>query len=180
MCSSDLVSPGIDPTPAAGVEHAIAKGETFAVLAKKYNVSVKAIEAANPGVDPKKLKIGQKINIPGRSISAPPHSGGTSTTGAPAPDAGAAPAGKVYVVKSGDNLAKIAKAHGVSVKALQAANKLKTTAIKVGDKLSIPEKAAPAAPAGATTGGPALPPPPPVTAPPISAPPLPPPGLPGR
>ena len=56
-------------------------------------------------------------------------------------------------MKSGDNLTKIATQHGISVKALRAANGLKTDSIKVGQKLKIPAKAAsapvtaPAAPA---------------------------------
>ena len=44
----------------------------------------------------------------------------------------------VYVVKSGDTLGHIAKAHGVSVKALKAANSLDTDHIAVGVKLKIP------------------------------------------
>ena len=55
-------------------------------------------------------------------------------------------------MKSGDNLTKIATAHGVTVKALRAANGLKTDSIKVGQKLKIPAKtsapvAAPVVPA---------------------------------
>ena len=45
-------------------------------------------------------------------------------------------------MKSGDNLTKIAAQHGTSVKALRAANGLKTDSIKVGQKLKIPAKAA--------------------------------------
>ena len=63
---------------------------------------------------------------------------------------------EVYTVKSGDTLTKIAKAHGTTVKAIQKANHLTTTAIKVGKKLKIPVKgsttsAAPAAPTTTTT-----------------------------
>jgi LysM repeat protein len=44
----------------------------------------------------------------------------------------------LYVVKSGDSLTRIAKAHGTTVKALKAANDLKGDRIVVGAKLKIP------------------------------------------
>ncbi len=55
--------------------------------------------------------------------------------------------GQIYVVKSGDTLTKIAATHGTTVKALRAANTLKTDKIKVGQKLKIPVKAVAPAPA---------------------------------
>ncbi|HEX3625284.1 MAG TPA: LysM peptidoglycan-binding domain-containing protein [Verrucomicrobiae bacterium] len=44
----------------------------------------------------------------------------------------------VYLVKSGDTLGRIAKAHHTSVKAIKEANKLATDNISVGEKLNIP------------------------------------------
>jgi LysM repeat protein len=44
----------------------------------------------------------------------------------------------LYVVKSGDSLTRIAKAHGITVKALKAANGLEKDRIVVGAKLKIP------------------------------------------
>jgi LysM repeat protein len=44
----------------------------------------------------------------------------------------------VYVVKSGDTLTRIAKAHGITVKALKSANDLSADQIVVGAKLKIP------------------------------------------
>ena len=45
----------------------------------------------------------------------------------------------VYVVKSGDTISRIAKAHGTTVKAIEAANGLNDDRILVGAKLKIPE-----------------------------------------
>ena len=45
----------------------------------------------------------------------------------------------VYVVKSGDTLTRIAKAHGTTVKAIKAANGLENDRIVVGAKLKMPE-----------------------------------------
>jgi len=44
----------------------------------------------------------------------------------------------IYVVKAGDNLTRIAKLHGTTVKALKAANRLNNDNIVVGAKLKIP------------------------------------------
>jgi LysM repeat protein len=44
----------------------------------------------------------------------------------------------VYLVKSGDTLTRIAKTHGITVKALRAANNLATDRISVGEQLKIP------------------------------------------
>jgi LysM repeat protein len=43
----------------------------------------------------------------------------------------------VYVVKSGDTLAKIAKTHGTTIKAIKSANGLDTDHIWVGQKLKL-------------------------------------------
>ena len=133
--------------PAAGTEYVIAKGDTLATIAKAQGVTLKALLAANPGVDPKKLKIGKKITIPAKAAEA------AST--APTAALGTADAGGAsYTVKSGDTLSKIAKKNGVTLKALRAANPkyASTDHIHVGEKLSLPAKteaAAPAAPASA-------------------------------
>ncbi len=150
-----IVVPPPQPPPAVetgGSEYVVVAGDTLGKIAKAHGVSLKALEAANPGVDSKKLKIKQKLTIPAAAKSAEV---------APASATGAADAGgETYTVKSGDNLIKIAKKHGVSVKALKAANNLTTDHIKVGEKLKIPAKTEAAAPAPApeTTAAPALPP----------------------
>jgi LysM repeat protein len=45
----------------------------------------------------------------------------------------------VYVVKSGDTLVRIAKAHGIAVNALKSANHLKSDRIFAGEKLKMPQ-----------------------------------------
>jgi LysM repeat protein len=134
-------TPLVAPTPPAGdtpvlttlSEHTISKGESFYTLGKKYGVGFKAIAEANPGVNPNRLKIGDKIKIP------PPKTPGATAlngTAAPAADGGV----KTYKVKSGDNLGKIGKMFGVTPKQLRTANNLKTDQIKVGQTLKIPAK----------------------------------------
>jgi LysM repeat protein len=44
--------------------HAVAAGETPAAIARKYGVNLNALMAANPGLNPKKLRVGQILNLP--------------------------------------------------------------------------------------------------------------------
>jgi LysM repeat protein len=48
----------------------------------------------------------------------------------------------VYVVKRGDTLSRIARAHGTTVKALKAANGLEGDRIDAGQKLKLPSASA--------------------------------------
>jgi LysM repeat protein len=135
----------------------ITKGDTLGKVAKAHGVSLKALEAANPGVDSKHLKVGQSINIPAGGASV----GAATSTPTLGTDVAA---GDTYSVKSGDTLSKIAKANGVSLKALEAANPgVSSNHLKVNQKLKLPAKAAAAPviadPAPAVTPMPVLPPP---------------------
>jgi len=71
-------APAVNPTPAptpvavkpAAVKpakprtHTVAAGETLAAIARKSGVSLTALQAANPGITPKKLHVGQVLNLP--------------------------------------------------------------------------------------------------------------------
>jgi len=126
------------PAPAApaagGTEYTVVAGDTLYGIAKKHGVSLRALLDANPGVDPRRLRVGQKLVLPGGGGSGP------ATVAAPAAAGGGASAGgeQVYVVQSGDNLTKIARRFGTTVQALREANQLRTDRIRVGDRLRIP------------------------------------------
>ena len=126
----------VPPVEMAGSEYVVVNGDTLGKIAKKNGVTLKALEAANPGVVPTKLKVGQKLSIPAATTSAVAPAENNADTGA-----------ETYTVKSGDTLTKIAKQYGTTVKALESENSLSTTKIKVGEKLKIPAKAEAAAPA---------------------------------
>lgn len=57
-----LVSPG---SASADVSHVVAKGHTIATIAGRYHVSAKSIVDANPNANPKRLRIGETLTIPG-------------------------------------------------------------------------------------------------------------------
>src|SRR5579862_1408769 len=140
----------VPTTPTVGTDYVIVKGDTFSTIHQKFHVSIKALQDANPSVEPTKLKIGQTIHIPAPTLAAV-----TPTTGSASNLTGdAAGNGQSYTVKSGDSLTKIAGEFGVSVKSLRSFNSLKTDKIVVGQKLKIPAKTSVATSAPAATGSP--------------------------
>jgi len=139
--------PTTPPPAAAASEYTILKGDTFSTIAPKFGVSVKALQAANPTVDASKLQIGRKIMIPAPAAAAVPSASSTVGGGAAVGNNGGP-----YKVKSGDTLSKIATEHHTTVKAIQSANNLTDSRIKVGQLLKLPAKsgaaeAVPVAPA---------------------------------
>ena len=48
-------------TPAGPGEYVVAKGDTLGAIARKVGLSVKALQDLNPGVNPNKMQIGQRL-----------------------------------------------------------------------------------------------------------------------
>jgi LysM repeat protein len=115
-----------------GADYSIAPGDNFTGIAKKFRVTVKAITDANPGVEPTRLRLGQKIHIPAPSTTAP-------SQPATAVAASNGTGDQMYVVKSGDTLSTIAHQHTTTVRATRTANSLTTDRITVGQKLKLPK-----------------------------------------
>lgn len=123
----------VTTTVVGGSEYVVVQGDTMATIAKKNHVTLKALEAANPGVVSTKLRLKQKIQIPASTASASTAATAGTVSGA------ASGEGSTYVVKAGDSLAKIAKKHGVTVSAIVALNNLKSkNSIKLGQSLKMP------------------------------------------
>lgn len=71
-------------------QYVVAGGDTPDKIAKKLSVKLQALMDANPGLDPKKLQIGQKLNVPGGA--APAAAGiAPASRGIPMPEAVPAP-----------------------------------------------------------------------------------------
>src|SRR5262249_550721 len=127
--------------PASSTEYVVLRGDNFSTIAKKFGVTAKQIQDANPTVDPKRLQIGQHLQIP-----APAPAAAANSTPPGSLEMGSA-GEQTYTVKSGDTLTKIAADFGTTVKVIRAANNLTTDRITVGQKLKIPPKAPAPAPA---------------------------------
>lgn len=121
------------PAPQGFVKYTIKKGDTLGGIAKKNNLSLKSVKAANGGINYDRLRIGQVIYLPTAKDASQKQVVSKTNSAATA-------AGGVYIVKNGDILGRIARANGVKVSELKAANGLKSDMIKVGQKLIIPSK----------------------------------------
>lgn len=129
-------APPVVPAPAPTEnEYVVVKGDYLQKIAKENGTTVKAILEANPGVQPTKLHVGQKLIIPAGATTGANAAGQTE-------NGLAANGDEIYVVKPGDSLTKIARHYGVTVKAIMAENNLTTTRINVGKKLEIPARQA--------------------------------------
>jgi LysM repeat protein len=139
------------PTPTNAVplgikEYTVVKGDTLFKIARANGVSLSAITKANSKVEPSKLKAGQKIQIPTSAASSPADLGFSEPT--------KTGAGSVHVVKAGESLSKIARQYGTTIKAIEAANNLKSTRVMVGQKLRLPVPSQTIVPAESAEAGP--------------------------
>jgi nucleoid-associated protein YgaU len=105
--------PAPPPTPPAeerpvAREHVIAAGDTLEKISKRHYGTIRhvgALERANPGVDPMRLRLGQKLVVPEISGTAPSAPSGERV----ASGAGPASPGGVYTVRRGDSLPEISR-----------------------------------------------------------------------
>ena len=131
------LSDGGQTVPVAGPSfeaYTVKKGDNLWTIARRFNVSLNELYAAN-GLDTTSiLSIGQQLQIPVE--------GSTATVTAPSPDTYQPTSfnqgSTEYMVKRGDSLSKIANQFDTSVRAIKAANGLSSDLIRVGDKLVVP------------------------------------------
>jgi serine-type D-Ala-D-Ala carboxypeptidase/endopeptidase (penicillin-binding protein 4) len=71
--ASDEPAPGATATPPAPAEppaaaaprvHTVAQGETLGAIARRYGTTVAELERLNPGLQPRRLQIGQRLTVP--------------------------------------------------------------------------------------------------------------------
>ncbi len=145
------------PVVAEGFVYVVKPGDQLFAVSRRYNVKLSAIERANPGLNPNKIRVGQKIRIPG--VTGPAAVADKSAksakvvqASAPAPTAAntVAPVKtkaafkaytgptKEYKVRSGDSLGKIAYENGITIRALKEMNKLTKDSLRVNQTLLIP------------------------------------------
>lgn len=126
----------IAAAPAAG-SYAVADRDTLWSVAKHLGVSPEALAAANPGIDPRRLSIGQQLSVPAGADTAVV---AKARQERPAP--AAAPAARTHTVADGDNYWSVARAYGVTVAALTEANPgVDPTRLRIGQGLALPAAA---------------------------------------
>ncbi len=114
--------------------YTVEKGDNLWSIAKRYNVSLNELYAANGLNKNSVLRIGQQIQVPVEGGTA-----SISTVSADTYQPTSFNQGSTsYTVKRGDTLSKIANQYDTSVRAIKAANSMTSDLIRVGDTLVIP------------------------------------------
>ena len=119
---------------AEGTDYKVKAGDNLSKIAKRYGVSLNELLELNGLTRNSILRIGQTIKIPAGAKPAAETSSASSGTSALS---GVATTG--YVVQKGDSLSKLAIKFNTSVKKIMELNGLKSTNIRVGQKLKLPE-----------------------------------------
>lgn len=108
-----------------GTQYTIRRGDSFFLIAQQYGIPLASLLAANPGVDPARLQIGQVICLP--SVTPPPPVSpcpATNTT---------------HTVTQGQTFTDILVLYNISYSALKLSNpNANLTAMQPGTQLCIP------------------------------------------
>ena len=106
--------------------HVVSQGDTIFSIARTFNVDRDELMRVNGISDPTRLRVGQRLTIPGAS--------GTS-----AQAANTAQANSTYRAVQGDTFYGIARRHGITVNELLQTNNLSANyVLKPGDMLRVP------------------------------------------
>ena len=134
---------------AGGSTVVVQRGDTLSGICVRHRVKMSAVVAANPGLNPNHIRVGQKIVLPGAAVAAvaekpaakvklaaadAPVTAANTTAPVKTKSAFKAYTGptKTYKVRSGDSLGKIAYESGITIRALKDLNKLTKDSIRVG------------------------------------------------
>ena len=107
---------------AGEVSHVVQRGETLFSIAQHYGVDMDAILIRNNIIDPNRIVAGQILIIPTGAVTVP----------------------RVHVVAAGETLYSLAIRYNTTVEALVATNSLGSSAIVVGQVLTLPSTGGPA------------------------------------
>lgn len=117
-------------TVAAGGTHTVRRGETLSHIARRYGTTVGALQAANGGINPHRIRVGQRIQIP--AASGTRHLASTRSSAAPAAQ------WRFHRVRRGETLSHIARRYGVTVRQIQAWNNMgRSSRIYAGQRIRI-------------------------------------------
>lgn len=117
--------------------HVVTRGQTLGQIGRQYGVTVTALRAANNNVNPRRLRIGQRLVVPNpaRIASGTPSSNRGDSAGSTRLESGQGPV--TVVVRRGDSLWSIARRFSVSTRQIMEWNRLPSAVIHPGDRLEI-------------------------------------------
>ncbi len=114
----------VDSSCPGGTLYTIRAGDTLFALSRQFGVPINSLLAANPGINPDNLQIGQIICIPAPETGCP---------------------GFIYRVISGDTLYAISRRFHTTVQAIEFVNRgIDPNNLQVGQPICIPVGACPA------------------------------------
>jgi len=138
----------------ADQEHKVRSGDTLSQIAAEYRVNLAALMRVNGFTGRDMLRVGQMIKLPTEAVGGVTVAAAAASSTATAIVARAEPAprkaptpvvtttddgARVYVVRSGDSIERIAKKTGVDANALLAANSIRDkNLIIAGQTLTLP------------------------------------------
>jgi membrane-bound lytic murein transglycosylase D len=118
--------------------YSVRSGDTLGAIARRYRTSAEAIMRLNGIKNPRGLRIGQKLKIPGKGDPSEPDPGSSPAS---RPQAKAAQSPSVtsvsYVVKDGDTLFALARQFSTTIDRIKTDNRLGGDDLSVGQTLVI-------------------------------------------
>jgi membrane-bound lytic murein transglycosylase D len=120
------------------IEHQVRNGETLGGIAQRYRVNLRYIQQANPGLNPRRLRIGYRLVVP---ISRAAQRGASTvrSRNARPPQRTAPPESGVHRVRSGETLWWLSQRYSVTVHELRAWNRIpeNVTFLEIGQRLRV-------------------------------------------
>ncbi|MFQ5704514.1 MAG: transglycosylase SLT domain-containing protein [Gemmatimonadales bacterium] len=112
------------------LSHKIRRGETLGLVGKRFGIGVRHLMAANPGIKPRRLRIGQRLVIPvSPAAKANPRS---------APRVLRSGTARYHTVRWGESLSVIARRFGVRIGDLRRWNRMERGEIlRAGSRLVV-------------------------------------------
>jgi len=125
------------------IEHFMARGETLGGLARRYRVSQAMLIAANPKLNSRRIRIGQRVVIPTGGV---PSTRVARRMAEPVPAAGTSTA-TFHRVRRGETVSEIADEYGITQRELRVWNGLDHRGrIRIGQRLRVRSPDAPPPP----------------------------------
>lgn len=139
-----------DDSPTAGAQsgaqsgavprtYEVQPGDTLWSIANRFGVDQDELLALNPEIDPQRLHVGAEVVLfgepPAETTTAPQQQAAVTAGMSQRP---VSTVGMSYTVEAGDNATRIAQRFGVTLEALQEANRDSLAVVRIGQVLRIP------------------------------------------